>query len=48
MGSLGHVLGISAASILPKGTTEVLTQDRSFATVHLLSAGLKTSIAMNM
>jgi hypothetical protein len=41
--SLGYV-----ASYLPRHTSEVFTQDRSFATVHLQSAGTKTAIAMNM
>ncbi|CAF4678582.1 unnamed protein product, partial [Rotaria magnacalcarata] len=33
---------------LPKHTTEVLTQDRAFASVHSQSAGTKTTIAMNI
>ena len=37
----------NAASYLPKQTSEVLTQDRSFATVHLTSGALKTTIGMN-
>ena len=36
------------AHYLPKQTSEVLTQDRSFANVHLQSPGMKTAIAMNM
>jgi hypothetical protein len=47
MGSFGRILE-GAAYYLPKQTSEVLTQDRSFATVHLQSAGVKTNIAMNV
>jgi len=47
MGSFGRILE-GAAHCLPKQTLEVLTQDRSFATVHLQSAAVKTNIAMNM
>ncbi|CAF3902676.1 unnamed protein product [Rotaria sp. Silwood2] len=36
------------AHYLPKQTSEVLTQDRSFAFVHLQSPGMKTTIAMNV
>jgi hypothetical protein len=46
MGSIGRVIS-SAAYYLPKQSSEVFTQDRSFATVHLQSAELKTTIAMN-
>lgn len=45
MGSISRLLG-DAAYYLPKQTSEVLTQDRSFATVHLLSGGTRTAIAM--
>ena len=34
-------------SYLPQSTTEVFTQDRSFATVHFPPPALKTTIAMN-
>jgi hypothetical protein len=47
MGSFSRMLG-DVAYYLPKQTSEVLTQDRAFATVHLQSAGMKTTIAMNM
>jgi hypothetical protein len=47
IGSVGRLLG-DVAYYLPKQTSEVLTQDRSFATVHLQSPGIKTAIAMNM
>ncbi len=47
VGSFGRLLG-DAAYYLPKQTAEVLTQDRAFATVHLQSTGMKTTIAMNM
>ncbi|CAF2550436.1 unnamed protein product [Rotaria sp. Silwood2] len=46
MGSFGRLLG-DVAYYLPKQTSEVLTQDRAFAAVHLQSAGMKTAIAMN-
>ncbi|CAF3287270.1 unnamed protein product [Rotaria sp. Silwood2] len=36
------------AHYLPKQTSEVLTQDRSFAFVHLQSPSMKTTIAMNV
>lgn len=45
--SFGRLLG-SVAYYLPKQTSEVLTQDRSFATVHLQTAETKTIVAMNM
>ncbi len=45
MSSFSRLLG-DAAYYLPKQPSEVLTQDRSFATVHLPSAGAKTAIAM--
>jgi hypothetical protein len=47
MDSFSRLLG-GAAHFLPKQTSEVLTQDRAFATVHLQSTGMKTTIAMNM
>jgi len=47
MGYFGRKL-TDVAHYLPKQTSEVLTQDRSFATVHLQSPGLKTTIAMNV
>ncbi|CAF3569281.1 unnamed protein product [Rotaria sordida] len=47
MGSFSRLLG-DVAHYLPKQTSEVLTQDRAFATVHLQSAGMKTAIAMNV
>jgi autophagy-related protein 18 len=47
MGSFGRMLE-NAAYYLPKQTSEILTQDRSFATVHLQSAGIRTTIAMNV
>lgn len=47
MSSFSRILG-DVAHYLPKQTSEVLTQDRSFATVHLQSAGTRTTIAMNM
>ncbi len=47
MGSFSRLLG-DVAYYLPKQPSEVLTQDRSFATVHLQSAGMRTTIAMNM
>jgi autophagy-related protein 18 len=47
MGSFGRLLG-DVAYYLPKQTSEVLTQDRAFATVHLQSAGMKSIIAMNI
>ncbi|CAF0976926.1 unnamed protein product [Adineta steineri] len=47
MGSFSRMLG-DVAYYLPKQTSEVLTQDRAFATVHLQSAGTKTIIAMNI
>jgi hypothetical protein len=47
MGSVGRLLG-DVAYYLPKQTSEVLTQDRAFATVHLQSAGMKSIIAMNV
>ncbi len=47
MGSFGRLLG-DVAHYLPKQTSEVLRQDRAFATVHLQSTGMKTTIAMNM
>jgi len=47
MGSFSRVLG-GATYYLPGTTSEVLTQDRAFATVHLQSTELKTTIAMNM
>jgi hypothetical protein len=47
MGSFNRLLG-DVAYYLPKQTSEVLTQDRAYATIHLPSAGMKTIIAMNM
>ncbi|CAF1024302.1 unnamed protein product [Rotaria sordida] len=47
MGYLGRKLS-DVAHYLPKQTSEVLTQDRSFAFVHLQSPGMKTAIAMNV
>ena len=47
MGYLGRKLS-DVAHYLPKQTSEVLTQDRSFAFVHLQSPGMKTTIAMNV
>ncbi|CAF5176724.1 unnamed protein product, partial [Rotaria magnacalcarata] len=47
MNSFGRMLG-GMAYYLPKHTTEVLTQDRAFASVHSQSAGTKTTIAMNI
>ena len=46
MGSFSRLLG-DVTYYLPRQTTEVLTQDRAFATVHLQSSGMKTVIAMN-
>ena len=47
MGYFGRKLS-DVAHYLPKQTSEVLTQDRSFAFVHLQSPGMKTTIAMNV
>ena len=47
MGVFGR-LAKDATYFLPKQAKEMLTQDRSFATVHLVPAGLKTAIAMNV
>lgn len=47
MGYFGRRLA-DVAHYLPRQTTEVLTQDRSFAFVRLLSPGTKTTIAMNV
>ncbi|UJR09577.1 hypothetical protein I4U23_013812 [Adineta vaga] len=47
MGYFGRKLS-DVAHYLPKQTSEVLTQDRSFACVHLQSPGMKTTIAMNV
>ncbi|CAF4344566.1 unnamed protein product, partial [Rotaria magnacalcarata] len=47
MNSFGRILG-GVAYYLPKHTTEVLTQDRAFASVHSQSSGTKTTIAMNI
>jgi hypothetical protein len=46
MGTFNRLLG-DVAHYLPKQTSEVLTQDRAFATVHLQSTQMKTTIAMN-
>ncbi|CAF0810758.1 unnamed protein product [Rotaria sp. Silwood1] len=46
-GTFSRLLG-DVAYYLPKQTSEVFTQDRAFATVHLQSAGMKTAIAMNI
>ncbi|CAF3839589.1 unnamed protein product [Adineta steineri] len=47
MGYFGRKLS-DVAHYLPKQTSEVLTQDRSFAFVHLQSPGMKTTISMNV
>ncbi|CAF5017686.1 unnamed protein product, partial [Rotaria sp. Silwood1] len=47
MGYFGRKLS-DVAHYLPKQTSEVLTQDRSFAFVHLQSPGMKTAISMNI
>jgi hypothetical protein len=47
MGSFNRLLG-GVAYYLPKETSEVLTQDRAFAFVHLQSVQMKSTIAMNM
>ncbi len=47
MQSVGHALG-GAVHLLPTQISKVWTQDRSFATVHLKSGELKTTIAMNV
>lgn len=47
MGYFGRKLS-DVAQYLPKQTSEVLTQDRSFAFVHLQSPGTKATIAMNV
>ncbi|CAF2926560.1 unnamed protein product [Rotaria sp. Silwood2] len=47
MGYFGRKLS-DVAHYLPKQTSEVLTQDRSFAFVHLQSPSMKTTIAMNV
>ena len=46
MNSVGRMLGTATSYIAPQ-TSEALSQDRSFATVHLATAGLKTTIGMN-
>ncbi|CAF1365185.1 unnamed protein product [Didymodactylos carnosus] len=45
MGYVGRVF-VNAAHYLPTQASEVLTQDRAFATVHLQSPGMKTACAM--
>ncbi|UJR36531.1 hypothetical protein I4U23_029252 [Adineta vaga] len=45
MSSFSRMLG-DVAYYLPKQTSEVLTQDRAFATVHLSSGGIKSTIAL--
>ena len=45
MGSFNRLLG-DVAYYLPKQPSEMLTQDRSFATIHLPAAGVRTTIAM--
>ncbi|CAF3342338.1 unnamed protein product [Rotaria socialis] len=46
-GSFSRMLG-DVAYYLPKHTSEVLTQERAFATVHLQLAGMKTAITVNI
>lgn len=46
MSTFGRMIK-GAAVLLPQQTADVLTQDRSFATVHLSTGGLRTHIAMN-
>ncbi|CAF1116064.1 unnamed protein product, partial [Didymodactylos carnosus] len=47
MGYFGRAF-VSAAHYLPTQASEVLTQDRAFATVHLQSPGMKTTCAMTV
>jgi hypothetical protein len=46
LGTFGRILG--SPVYLLQQTSEVWTQDRSFATVHLKSGAMKTTIAMDL
>ena len=45
-GTVGRMIK-GAAFLLPTQTADVFTQDRSFATIHLPTGGLRTTVAMN-